>query len=117
MRDSLRQKRQIFNKIRQDTNENTNANKFVTQIMNTDEKKQHDCDEEEEENITASYRFGVRFFYHQYYKTNQTKKEQVPGAFSDMIDYGNTFINPSYRYCDWYITPKHRTMKLEVLNS
>eukprot|EP01083_Nonionella_stella_P311324 1109706_1 len=98
--------RKRFNTIR---NDGAKSNKFVTQILDHDE-------DDSKHNQYTPYSFGVRFYYHDYYKNNDTKWEIVPGN-KDAYDYGNRHINASYSYASWFVSPKHETMKDEVLNA
>ena len=41
---------------------------------------------------------GFRFYYHPYYKDNDTTKELLPGGWMEQC---NTLINPNYKYKDW----------------
>eukprot|EP01083_Nonionella_stella_P109232 318296_1 len=62
--------RKRFNKIR---NDGAKSNKFVTQILDHDE-------DDSKHNQYTPYSFGIRFYYHKYYKNNNTKQERLPGA-------------------------------------
>eukprot|EP01083_Nonionella_stella_P296671 1007760_1 len=90
-------------------NHNAKSNKFVTQLLDHDED---DC----KHNHYTSYSFGVRFYYHKYYKNNNTKQEILPGT-RDNIESGNNHIDASYSYASWFVSPKHKTMKDEVFNT
>eukprot|EP01083_Nonionella_stella_P066227 174197_1 len=97
-------KRNLFNKM---TNYCAKANKFVTQVLDhADDSKQ---------NNYAQYSFGVRFYYHEYYKNNHTKQEMLPGT-RDMYENGNMHLDTRYSYASWFVSPKHKTIKDEVLN-
>eukprot|EP01083_Nonionella_stella_P115369 341989_1 len=102
----LIQKRMRFNKIR---NDSAKSNKFVTQILDHDEN-------DSEHNHYTPYSFGVRFYYHKYYKNNDAKEEILPGT-KGILEYGNRHISGSYSYSSWFVTPKHKTIKDEVLNA
>eukprot|EP01084_Bolivina_argentea_P038903 71915_1 len=96
-------------------NKNTH-NKFLTNVCaRMDDTKNND---DYSKNI-SKYSFGVRFYYHQYYKHNTKQSEPLPlfRPGPSMIDGVNHFLNPLYRYCDWYIHTKYSSMKSEVLNS
>eukprot|EP01083_Nonionella_stella_P045222 121539_1 len=97
--------RKRFNTIR---NDGAKSNKFVTQILDHDE-------DDSKHNQYTPYSFGVRFYYHKYYKNNNTKQERLPGA-RGMPEQGNMHINTSYSYSSWFVSPKHKTIKDEVLN-
>eukprot|EP01083_Nonionella_stella_P311323 1109703_1 len=97
--------RKRFNKIR---NDSVKSNKFVTQILDHDE-------DDSKHNQYTPYSFGVRFYYHKYYKNNNTTNEMLPGA-RGMPEQGNMHINTSYSYSSWFVSPKHKTIKDEVLN-
>eukprot|EP01084_Bolivina_argentea_P219393 372113_1 len=72
---------------------------------NSEEKNDND-------NIYGNYSFGIRYYYHKYYKNNNTKREKIPGTSN--TDGGNTHINHSYTYGDWYIFPKYNSLKDEI---
>eukprot|EP01083_Nonionella_stella_P251190 866918_1 len=93
--------RKRFNQIR---NDNVKSNKFATQVFD------HDEDDNKYSHYTP-YSFGVRFYYHKYYKNNDTKTEMLP---DDMVERGNGHINTSYSYSSWFVSPKYKTMKDEV---
>eukprot|EP01083_Nonionella_stella_P163994 541478_1 len=93
-------RRKRFNKIR---NDNSKSNKFVTQIFDHDE-------DDSKHNHHTSYSFGVRFYYHKYYKNNDAKEEILPGT-KGILEYGNMHINGYYSYSSWFVAPKHKTMK------
>eukprot|EP01083_Nonionella_stella_P045223 121544_1 len=95
------------------TNDSGKLNRFVTPVLNYDGDED---DDDSKENSYSPYSFGVRFYYHDYYKNNDTKWEIVPGN-KDAYDYGNRHINASYSYASWFVSPKHETMKDEVLNA
>eukprot|EP01083_Nonionella_stella_P206034 749780_1 len=71
----LIKKRRRFNKIRKDS---AKSNKFVTQILDHDSNPNH----------YSPYSFGVRFYYHKYYKNNNTKREMLPGT-RGLPEHGN----------------------------
>eukprot|EP01083_Nonionella_stella_P187872 691328_1 len=95
-------KRKRFNKLRNDHVNTSKSNKFVTQVL------VEDC------NYTP-YSFGVRFYYHKYYANNKSKGEILPGTTAAM-ESGNMHISNSYSYSSWFVAPKRKTMKDEVLN-
>eukprot|EP01084_Bolivina_argentea_P206397 352413_1 len=119
MTKSLRIKRNRFEKLRREcddhkSNDNNHmyinsdlSNKFVTEILNLDNKT-NNC------KSYSEYSFGIRFYYHDYYKNNQTKEEILPGT--DMMDRGNHSIKPFYTYSSWFIRPKYKSMKNEIFS-
>ena len=64
-------------------------------------------------NVTGKYSFGKRYYYHDYYKNNKTKKEILPGTDDRMPEEGNK----GYCYNDWYIAAKYGSLEEEVLNN
>eukprot|EP01084_Bolivina_argentea_P038276 70775_1 len=115
----LQEKRQIFNKLRKDIKPNAKnkfPNKFVTEIILEEEEKSNDEQKNNDQQQQKSYGFGFRFYYHNYFKNNKNTKEEIPGGFG-MHDFGNTSINPAFTFKQWYIVPKYKDIKQEVLNS
>eukprot|EP01084_Bolivina_argentea_P138051 243134_1 len=106
----LKQQSDKFNAIRQDRPNNTHVqNKFVTTMY--EEAEEH----KDEQTIINSYSFGYRYYYHEYYKNNTGKQELIPGA-PHLLDETNALIDPEYRYCDWYITPKYKNLREEIID-
>eukprot|EP01084_Bolivina_argentea_P205930 351699_1 len=110
MKNMLMKKRTIFNKIRKDNIKS--VSKFVTQIYGDEEQK---ANEHKHNSQLYSYSFGFRYYYHKYYKNNQTREGRVPGT--NHTDRGNVRIRSDYTYGDWYIGPKNESIKQEVLQS
>eukprot|EP01083_Nonionella_stella_P271359 919486_1 len=118
-------KRETFSKIRNDISNDKHAinygNKFVTQILNDPEAKVGD--EHDNEDEFAQFGFGVRFYYHSYYKHNESIDGQIPGAPHGCIDPGNgtDYVYHTnacqYTFSQWFIDPVWNSMKQEVLNS
>ena len=62
----------------------------------------------------GEYAQGIRFYYHSYYKNNDARSELLPG--SNLHDGVNATMNPSYKYKDWYIAPKFKSLRDEILH-
>eukprot|EP01084_Bolivina_argentea_P197049 337733_1 len=61
------------------------------------------------------YSFGVRFYYHDYFKNNeQVHYAYADGARDDVNS--QTSVHGIIKLKDWYIEPKYKNMKEEVLN-
>eukprot|EP01083_Nonionella_stella_P165565 551086_1 len=112
-------KRDTFSKIRKDISMANDksigyANKFVTQMVNEVD------DEDDNKNEFAQYGFGIRFYYHPYYRHNESTREQIPGAPDGCIDGGNSnrwLLAHLYTFSDWFVAPIYKSMKDEVLNN
>eukprot|EP01084_Bolivina_argentea_P273635 466159_1 len=107
MKKEINVRKKYFMSIRPDMNNNKNNkkqtninNKFVTNIMNDDRS-----------DSMVSYSYGVRFYYHDYYKDNENEREVVPGT--DLTEHGNK----GYSLKDWYIPAKYKSFKDELLNN
>eukprot|EP01084_Bolivina_argentea_P119995 212733_1 len=87
--------------------QHTMHSRFVTKLSSNDDMK----------NEFVEYQFGFRFYYHDYYKSNNKTTEEIPGSNlygkGGLTDNGN----PGYMYKDWYITPKYKSMKEDVLQN
>ena len=70
-------------------------------------------DDNQKDNIPL-YWSGIRFYYHRYYQYNTNHQEKSQGMLNEK--YGNIRINPKYKYCDWFIEPKHKNIKEELMN-
>eukprot|EP01084_Bolivina_argentea_P049486 91002_1 len=70
----------IRNDLKSNKNNNKTHNKFVTEIRNGHNNN----------NKYPKYSFGVRFYYHKYYKNNNTTQEILAGT--DFMELGNTLI-------------------------
>eukprot|EP01084_Bolivina_argentea_P141304 248324_1 len=111
----LTEQRKLINKRRADLNINKVHSKFVTEIFNKEsEEKNDDCTQDTK---MHHYSFGYRFYYHNYYQNNTQRDGAIPGTNGGMFDYGHSMSNPCYTFGDWYITPKYKSMKIEILNS
>eukprot|EP01083_Nonionella_stella_P145637 456721_1 len=93
-------------------NDRTKSNKFVTKVLEHDGNDSYSKDS----NYTP-YSFGIRFYYHKYYQNNSTKCEVLPETKPAVFEFGNAHINSKYSYSSWFVSPKHKSMKDEVLNA
>eukprot|EP01084_Bolivina_argentea_P062328 113961_1 len=86
-------------------NGNESYNKFVS-VVNTNKN--------ENININGSYSFGIRYYYWRYYYKNNAEYDATRWT------YGSTEDEPAnngYTLGDWYIAPKYKNLKDEMLNN
>eukprot|EP01084_Bolivina_argentea_P013318 24967_1 len=88
-----------------------NSNKFITTILNEENKNNEQS--ESENKPYSPYSFGVRFYYHEYYRNNKKKRELLPGT--EILDTSNYSINKKYTYASWFVPAKFQSVKEEVL--
>ena len=106
----------IHSNISTDNNNNNNnhihnlavssSSKFMTHVF--------DDNDDEKDGKYPQYSSGIRYYYHDYYKNNNTRKEIIPGTRGD-LERGNAMINGKYKFSTWYIAPKYKSLKVEVL--
>ena len=64
------------------------------------------------------YENGIRFYYHSEYENNKTTTTDLDGIDHPFaFDVGNFNVDPFYRFRDWYIGARYKSMKEEVLNA
>eukprot|EP01084_Bolivina_argentea_P271991 462985_1 len=83
--------------------QNNDVTKTIDTVDNKTEKKDDECDDNNEEintNETLSFCFGQRYYYWDRFK-NLNKIDP---------------FNPGYKYSDWYISKKYQTFKQEIIN-
>ncbi len=100
-------KRKSFQRIFGNENENKNDShcRFVTETLTDGDLKKRQL-----------YSFGFRFYYHEYYRHNDNVMEVLPGS-DNNCDKTNAEFGKMLPARFWFITPKYKSIKDEVLNN
>eukprot|EP01084_Bolivina_argentea_P058442 106735_1 len=116
MRNRLKEKRQKFNRIRNVnlSDQKEQKNKFVTEIMPT-----HVQNNKNQKHSFLEYSFGYSFFYHKFYEKNENKNQRILGGINKKFEDANNFRDApkSYSFKDWFISPKYKSMREEVVDN
>ena len=116
MKNSMTDKRTAFRVMRGSDGDNV-LSKFVTDTATNDDN----ADDDDEKGTApstkpmASYSFGFRFFYWEFFKENKEAMVQVP--LRGLTERGNFDIDQNYKLCDFFVAPAFLSIKHEALNA